>query len=76
MDEVGEDVRYSGAAHPGINYSWPFSSTVFEYILSRMLDGLGAFRLIFAQSTCVSHHLDGECQPDSVASLNEDQTHA
>jgi len=47
MDEVGEDVRYSGAAHPGINYSWPFSSTVFEYILSRMLDGLGAFRLIF-----------------------------
>ena len=32
--------------------------------------------IIFVQWTCVSHHLDGECQPDSVASLNEDQTHA
>ena len=32
--------------------------------------------IIFVQWTRVSHRLDGDYQPDSIASLKEDQAHA
>jgi hypothetical protein len=80
VDEVGDGVRYLSCyvlSYPEIIIFGHFLFTVrysSMYIFSRTLD-LGAFHLIFLAIE-LRHHLDGECQPDSVASLMRTNTHA
>jgi hypothetical protein len=77
VDEVGVDVRLYCRALCCHTQQLLFLA-IFHYSIrvhfSRTLNdlGVGAFRLIRAID--LRHHLDGECYPDSVASLMRTNT--
>jgi hypothetical protein len=75
VDEVGDDVHYCRAVcchNQQLSFLGHFPFTVMEDIFSRTLDGLWSVPSYF-RAIDLRHHLDGECQSDSVASLEEDQ---
>lgn len=78
-DEVGGTVRYCRVPCYHNQQFWLFSITVLysSTFFSRELDGLGTFRLIFVQSTCVITSMEiRDYQSDSVARLMGTKTDA
>jgi hypothetical protein len=75
VDEVGDDVRYCRAVcchNQQLSFLGHFPFTVMEDNFFRHIRWSWSVPSYF-RAIDLRHHLDGECQPDSVAGLDEDQ---